>query len=67
VHAENGKHDDQADSTAQFLDWFKMPFPGQNIFGLCRRDAEAAERGRKPQPTKTVGSMEWLAQQKKRG
>jgi predicted phage terminase large subunit-like protein len=22
----NGKHDDQADSTAQFLDWFKMPF-----------------------------------------
>jgi hypothetical protein len=45
VHAENGKHDDQADSTAQFLDWFKMPFPGQNIFGLYRRDAEAAELG----------------------
>jgi hypothetical protein len=22
----NGKHDDQADSTAQFLDWYKMPF-----------------------------------------
>jgi hypothetical protein len=30
----NGKHDDQADSTAQFLDWFKMPFPGQGIFEL---------------------------------
>ena len=28
----NGKHDDQVDSTAQFLDWFKKPFPGQNIF-----------------------------------
>jgi len=23
----NGKHDDQADSTAQFLDWFKKPMP----------------------------------------
>jgi hypothetical protein len=23
-----GKHDDQADSTAQFLDWFKTPIPG---------------------------------------
>jgi phage terminase large subunit-like protein len=22
----NGKHDEQADSTAQFLDWFKMLF-----------------------------------------
>jgi hypothetical protein len=27
----NGKHDDQADSTAQFLDWFKKPFPGQGL------------------------------------
>jgi hypothetical protein len=23
----NGKHDDQVDSTAQFLDRFKRPFP----------------------------------------
>jgi phage terminase large subunit-like protein len=22
-----GKHDDQVNSTAQFLDWFKKPFP----------------------------------------
>jgi predicted phage terminase large subunit-like protein len=22
-----GKHDDQADSTARFLDWFKTPMP----------------------------------------
>jgi hypothetical protein len=28
----NGKHDDQADSSAQFLDWFKTPFAGQGIF-----------------------------------
>jgi predicted phage terminase large subunit-like protein len=64
----NGKHDDQADSTAQFLDWYKTPFPGQNIFELYRRLAEAAEQRQKPQPTKTVyakGSMEWFAEQKK--
>jgi predicted phage terminase large subunit-like protein len=36
----NGKHDDQVDSTAQFLDWFKKPFPGQGILEFCRRDAE---------------------------
>ena len=39
-----GKHDDQVDSTAQFLDWFKMPFPGQNIFELYRRQAEQLQR-----------------------
>jgi predicted phage terminase large subunit-like protein len=64
----NGKHDDQADSTAQFLDWFKTPFVGQNIFECYRREAEAAEQRRKPQPTKTewaIGSMEWRAEQKK--
>ena len=37
---DNGKHDDQVDSTAQFLDWFKKPFPGQNVFELYRREAE---------------------------
>jgi hypothetical protein len=66
----NGKHDDQADSTAQFLDWFKTPFVGQNMFERYRLDAEAAEQRRKPQPTQTVwaiGSMEWLAEQKKSG
>ena len=36
----NGKHDDQADSTAQFLDWFKRPFPGQGLYELMRRQAE---------------------------
>jgi hypothetical protein len=40
----NGKHDDQADSTAQFLDWYKMPFPGQNIFELYRMQAEGLRR-----------------------
>jgi hypothetical protein len=32
-----GKHDDQVDSTAQFLDWFKRPFPGQGFFENMRR------------------------------
>jgi hypothetical protein len=47
----NGKHDDQVDSTAQFLDWFKRPFPGQNSYELCRQLAQEAEqRRRKQQP-----------------
>ena len=59
-----GKHDDQVDSTAQFLDWFKRPFAGQGIYEYYRQLAQAAEQRRKPQPTQTVwapGSMEWLA------
>jgi len=36
----NGKHDDQVDSTAQFLDWFKKPFPCQGIFEYFRGMAE---------------------------
>jgi predicted phage terminase large subunit-like protein len=65
-----GKHGDQVDSTAQFLDWFKMPFPGQGIFEYYRRLAEEAEQRRKPQPVETQsakGSMEWLAAQNKVG
>jgi hypothetical protein len=42
-----GKHDDQVDSTAQFLDWFKRPFPGQGIFEYYRQLAEEAEQRRK--------------------
>ena len=64
----NGKHDDQVDSTAQFLDWFKKPFPGQGIFDYYRRLAEEAEQRRQPQPVQTtwaIGSMEWLAEQTK--
>jgi hypothetical protein len=65
----NGKHDDQVDSTAQFLDWYKKPFVGQNIFELYHRDWEADQQRRKPQPTQptwAIGSMEWLAEQKKK-
>ena len=63
-----GKHDDQVDSTAQFLDWFKRPFPYQGLYEYYRQRAQAVEQRNKPQPTKTVwaiGSMEWLAEQEK--
>ncbi len=39
-----GKHDDQVDSTAQFLDWFKKPFPGQGIFEFYRMQAEQLQQ-----------------------
>jgi predicted phage terminase large subunit-like protein len=42
----NGKHDDQADSTAQFLDWFKTPMPHWGIFEATRQRALAAERNK---------------------
>jgi predicted phage terminase large subunit-like protein len=63
-----GKHDDQADSTAQFLDWFKTPMPGWAFFELTRQEAQELKQRRRPPPVKTVwarGSMEWLAEQEK--
>jgi predicted phage terminase large subunit-like protein len=60
-----GKHDDQADSTAQFLDWFKTPMPSWGIFEYTRQCAEAAGY-RQPQPARpewAVGCVEWLAEQ----
>ena len=64
----NGKHDDQVDSTAQFLDWFKKPFPSQGIFEYYRRLAQETEQRCKPQFVQTTGaisSIEWLAEQYK--
>ena len=52
-----GKHDDQADSTAHFLDWFKRPFPNQGYYEWARQRAQAIEQRRKPQPTKTVWAI----------
>jgi predicted phage terminase large subunit-like protein len=46
-----GKHDDQVDSTAQFLDWFKKPMPGWAIYELYRMQAEEIER------QKSLGSL----------
>ena len=44
-----GKHDDQVDSTAQFLDWFKKPFPGQGIFEFYRMRAERRQNPENPE------------------
>jgi predicted phage terminase large subunit-like protein len=44
----NGKHDDQVDSTAQMLDWFKRasgPTSNRGIFELYRQRAEELRRG----------------------
>ena len=65
----NGKHDDQVNSTAQFLDWFKTSMPYSGLFEYYRREAKAAEQRRQPRPAHTVpqpGSMQWLEEQKKR-
>jgi predicted phage terminase large subunit-like protein len=49
----NGRHDDQVDSTAQLLDWFKEgggPSSNAGIFELYRRRAEELRRGQAPGP-----------------
>jgi predicted phage terminase large subunit-like protein len=50
----NGRHDDQVDSTAQMLDWFKRcdgPTSNRGIFELYRQQAEALRRGQMPGPS----------------
>ena len=50
----NGKHDDQVDSTAQMLDWFKRasgPTSNAGIFELYRQRADELRRGQAPCPS----------------
>jgi hypothetical protein len=44
-----GKHDDQVDSTAQFLDWFKKPYPGQAFLEYYRMRAECRQNPENPE------------------
>jgi predicted phage terminase large subunit-like protein len=44
-----GKHDDQVDSTAQLLDWFKKPFPGQGILEYYRMRVERRQNPENPE------------------
>ena len=63
-----GKHDDQADSTAQFLDWFKTPMPHWGIFEYTRQEAEKLKNPIKRQVvemTLAPGSVEWFESLKK--
>jgi hypothetical protein len=49
----NGRHDDQVDSTAQLLDWFKRgagPTSNAEIFELYRQRAEELRRGQASGP-----------------
>ena len=57
-----GKNDDQADSTAQFLDWYKRPGPNDGYLEWLRDGAEKKKEQEKLPPPKTnyaVGSLEW--------
>jgi len=45
-----GKHDDQVDSTSQFLEWSRWPMSGFGIFELYRQWAKEAEEQRKRVP-----------------
>ena len=40
----HGRYDDQVDSTAQFLDWFKMSSPEDGIYTYYRLRAEELRR-----------------------
>jgi hypothetical protein len=51
-----------------FSELLVEPMKSEGISEFYRREAEAAEQRRKPQPAKTVyatGSMEWQAEQKR--
>ena len=49
-----GKHDGQVDSTAQFLNWIKRPFPSQGLFEYYRQRAHELEQQRSRQPVQPV-------------
>ena len=53
-----GKHDDQADSTAQFLDWYKKPGKDQGYIDWLREAAERVRTQNKPEPQDQLGG--WL-------
>jgi predicted phage terminase large subunit-like protein len=46
----HGRHDDQVDSTAQFLDWFKMSGREDGIFGYYRMRYEEMMRRKQDAP-----------------
>src|SRR5205814_7023429 len=64
----NGKHDDQVDATAQFLDWVKHPSGGQAYFELMRMQMQAQQNAGNPERHRVclraagdVGSVQTLS------
>ena len=65
-----GKHDDQVDSTAQILDWFKRgsgPSSNAGIYQLYKERYEAQQTGSqtpRPEPlsvmARRLGILRWL-------
>jgi len=66
----NSKHDDQVDSTAQFLEWFKRGSSFHRHMEFLRlwdEAIQAAKQPRKPQPAPpdpARGSVEWALREK---
>jgi hypothetical protein len=61
-------HDDEVDACSGALEMPNRQMNRCGIYELMRRQAQALEVPRKPQPVKTVwaiGSMEWQAEQEK--
>ena len=59
----------QADSTAQFLDWYKKPGKDQGYIDWLREAAEEKNKQRQPEPREpnyAIGSVQWEEKQKKR-
>ena len=57
----SGRYDDQVDSTAQFLSWFKKPMgEGWAMFEVARMQYEKM-MGISTGPNYAPGSMEWQA------
>ena len=61
-------HDDEVDACSGALEMLNPQMASWGLYELIRRQLQAAEERRKPQPSKTVfarGSMEWQAEQEK--
>jgi hypothetical protein len=61
-------HDDEVDACSGALEMLNPQMASWGLYELSRRQLQAAEERRKPQPRKTVfarGSMEWQAEQEK--
>jgi predicted phage terminase large subunit-like protein len=61
-------HDDEVDACSGALEMLNPQMASWGLYELVRRQLQAAEERRKPQPPKTVfarGCMEWQAEQEK--